>query len=449
MTHQPETVDAIEQPATAGSLGQPEEINSEERSQCAVHALQHTESDGTTYTYATNPLVYSASFIVFLKLFESFSFCGVENTATNFLIGNYNGVWNAGFSPVKASSFVSGASAISCVAPFLGGILADGILGDYWIISAAAAFLYLPGLLLILLTTIPGVLGESFNEVSLFAGMLVLFPLGAGILQSIINVFGAKQFHPVLQCVMLESFFVNFYIAINVGALVGGILTPLLAQTNVTFAYTVPFGAMSLGILVFLLGTKRYVRVQPDGRALSDTFKVLIGSALHVKPFDLSKKSNGGNYDDSFVDGVKRLLAIVPVASLTLPFNIAYSQMITVYVVQGTAMRPLSFIDSSMMINVNAIGVLIAGIFADRYLFPSLSKHGFQIPFAYKFAIGTAIGGLSILFAILVDYWIHFTLKAKGQGISVLWQTFQYLACVKLTFQHHYRLICFRLFHCA
>ena len=370
--------------------------------------------------------MYSASFILLLVLLDRFAFCGIENTQTNYLTGVYSPGWNAGLSPVQASSFVSGSSAISYVAPFLGGILADGIFGDYWSILVATMLLYMPGLLLIVLTTVPGLLGQTFDVATLFAGMLSLYPLGAGILKSVINVFGAKQFHPVLQSSMIESFFVNFYMALNIGALFGGILVPLLAQKDITLAYLLPFAGLALGILVFVQGTKRYVRVRPDSRTLSKTL-LLLGSAVLGKPFYSSKKSNGGPYDDSFVNGVKQLLSVVPVASLTLPFNIAYSQMITVYVVQGSVMRPLSFIDSSMMINVNAVGVLIAGFFVDRYLFPSLSKRGCQIPFAYKFAIGTALGGLSILSAILVDYWIHSAFNNMGQEISVVWQTFQYL----------------------
>ena len=32
-----------------------------------------------------------------------------------------------------------------------------------------------------------------------------------------LSVFGAKQYHPILQSSQIESYYVNFYVAINVG----------------------------------------------------------------------------------------------------------------------------------------------------------------------------------------------------------------------------------------
>ena len=71
-----------------------------------------------------------------------------------------------------------------------------------------------------------------------------------------------------------------------------------------------------------------------------------------------SKKSNGGPILDSFVDGVKRLLIVAPVSALTLPFQIAYNQMSTIFVFQGNAMRTVATVfNSSFMSN------LIASVF--------------------------------------------------------------------------------------
>jgi len=36
-------------------------------------------------------------------------------------------------------------------------------------------------------------------------------------------VFGAKQFHPLLQSSLIEAYYVNFYMCINIGALFGGV----------------------------------------------------------------------------------------------------------------------------------------------------------------------------------------------------------------------------------
>jgi len=141
---------------------------------------------------------------------------------------------------VKASSFVGVSTAIAYTSPFLGGILADGLFGDYMNILVGVILLYLPGLILIALCSYPYLLGTSFNMNALNAGMLVLWPLGAGFIKSVVNVFGAKQFHPKLQSDLIESYYVSFYIVINIGAFLGGIIIPLLAQYDVAAAYTIP-----------------------------------------------------------------------------------------------------------------------------------------------------------------------------------------------------------------
>jgi POT family proton-dependent oligopeptide transporter len=82
------------------------------------------------------------------------------------------------------------------------------------------------------LSTVPHLLGETFNKRLLALGLLILWPAGTGIVKSIVNVFGAKQFHPLLQSSLIESYYVNFYMCINIGALVGGIVVPIVAQVR-------------------------------------------------------------------------------------------------------------------------------------------------------------------------------------------------------------------------
>lgn len=377
---------------------------------------------GSKYKYALKPLFYSTVFILLIEGLERFSYYGIVNTQTPYLVGQYDPDWNANMTSVQASSYVSGSTAIAYSMPFVGGVIADGFMGDYWTVVFGTSILYFPGLLLLALTTIPYLLGPAFSQSALTASMLVLYPMGAGFIKSVVNVFGAKQYHPVLQTDMIEAYYVNFYMAINVGALVGGIMIPLIAQSNVTAAYMIPVGALMLGLLCFLLGTSRYVRVTPRKDVLFKTFQV-IGSPLVCKAPGARKKSRGGTMDDSFVEGVKLLLAVIPITALTIPFNIAYSQMITVFSVQGMAMRNAAFFDSAMMLNFDALSVLIFGFLVGSYLYPYLSKRNIHLAITHKFAIGTFLGGLAIVAALAVDYAIH----SHANQISIMWQIFQYL----------------------
>jgi len=214
--------------------------------------------------------------------------------------------------------------------------------------------------------------------------------------------------------------------SINIGALLGGILIPLLAQVNISVAYTIPACALGLGLLIFLLGTNRYVRPKPQKTALFNTIK-LIGKTAICKPMNDSKKSNGGALDDIFVDGVKHLIAVIPISALIIPFNIAYSQMSTVFIIQGDAMKPAGLFDAAMMNNFDAISVLVFGFLVGTFLYPRLAKRGVHIAITHKFAIGTLLGTLAILCAIFVDYGIHAALDNNNEQLSVFLQIFSYM----------------------
>jgi proton-dependent oligopeptide transporter, POT family len=216
--------------------------------------------------------------------------------------------------------YVSISVAVAYTTPFVGAFLADQILGDYWSILAGTLLFYLPGLLLIALTSVPLLLGEEFNRRALAFGLLFLWPTGTGIVKSIVNVFGAKQFHPLLQSSLIEAYYVKFYMCINVGALIGGVAVPLLAQENVTLAYFLPVAMLLIGILIFLAGSSRYVCQTPD--------VVIFCKSLWRKtkvPAYTPINNSGSDIP---------LSVIARVSLLIVPFSIVYSQMSTTFIVR-------------------------------------------------------------------------------------------------------------------
>jgi POT family proton-dependent oligopeptide transporter len=124
----------------------------------------------------------------------------------------------------------------------------------------AVTCLYLPGLLIIALTTFPGILGSDFNYAALNASFFGLTPIGMGINKACMNACGAKQFHPILQSSVLEQYFVFLYVAVNAGALLGMTVIPVLAQTKLLeLAYLIPVLSLLIGygLLVFVIFSSR------------------------------------------------------------------------------------------------------------------------------------------------------------------------------------------------
>jgi hypothetical protein len=115
-------------------------------------------------------------------------------------------------------------------------------------------------------------------------------------------------------------------------------------------AYSIPFVSMLLGYILFLCMSKRFVKRAPEKTALFNTLKI-IGKQAACKPFDASKQSNGGLLTDHFVDGVKRLLQIIPVALLVLPFYVVYGYR------EGEAMKQVGVFDATLMNNFDSLSV--------------------------------------------------------------------------------------------
>ncbi len=394
-----------------------------------------------SYAHALRPMTYSVVFILLVEMLERFSYYGVSFTQNQYLVNDYNPDWGANMTSVDATSYVSTSTAIAYTIPFVGAIVADGFLGDHLTITLFTVLFYIPGLLLIALSAKPDLLGSEFNMTALTVGLLGLYPVGAGGIKSLVNIFGAKQFHPILQSAQIETYYVRFYTAINIGALVGGLTIPPLCTTVGPFvAYMLPVAALTFGIMLFLLATPRYVRMKPSGRAIVGSVKALCAasacwardsneSSLHLaKPsLDRVKESRGGKYPDLFVDGLRQLAAVVVVTALVVPFNIVYAQMGTTYTTQGMAMQPIGIIDASWMQNADAISVLFFGFIVSTFFYPFLARKGIRIPTSYKFAFGTFSAFLSAGCALIVNSQMKSNWEASQSQVSILWQIPQFL----------------------
>ena len=394
--------------------------------------LRHVDEYGNVSTYALSPMTYSVFFILLVELLERFSFYGLNYTMTSFLTGAYDDLknrsaeeerWNAEMSAIEASSMVSISTAIAYSMPFVGAVLADSFLGDYKAMLVGSLCFYLPGLLLILGSTIPHLWGlETFSRKALCSGLLVFWPVGTGIVKSIVNVFGAKQFHPLLQSALIESYYVKFYMCINIGALIGGFVVPVLAQSDITLAYTCPVVMLLVGIVLFLSGTSRYVRYPPKG----DMFK-----GLNIFGTSASKLTKERKHESDLTGSktTSTMSTILRISALIIPFNIAYSQMATTFIIQGTVMkRAFGWIDAASMNNADAIAVLFFGHYIGSHLYPYLNRKNIKLSTANKFALGSALGAFAIAWALYVEIKIYSQYELDGSKVSILWQTVAYVS---------------------
>ena len=202
---------------------------------------------------------------------------------------------------------------------------------------------------------------------------------------------------------------------INVGALIGGVAVPLMAQRDVTTAYFLPVISLASAIVLFLTGTPRYVRSSP-----STSFLDFFSKKRRKRKVPVYAATNTG-------DPIP-LSVIVRVSLLIVPFCIAYSQMATTFIVQGTVMKKaFGFIDAACMNNADAIAVLLFGSLVGNLFYPWCANRGIKIPTTYKFAIGSMLGASALLWAMLVEQMIHRTYAVTGEKVSIMWQAMSYI----------------------
>jgi dipeptide/tripeptide permease len=283
---------------------------------------------------------------------------------------------------------------------------------------------------------------DNFNHAALAFALLILWPIGTGTVKACVNVFGAKQFHPLLQSSLIERYYVTFYMCINIGSMVGGILIPIVAQHNVTIAYMIPAAGLALGVICFVASSSRFTMTKP-----SRAKRISIGSMCNsVADMCQKLKSNKKSQPEQGHDPEKTafvpfapiikpknsqlsLLSVFKVCSLIIPFNIGYSQMATTFIIQGTVMRPAvsGLMDAASMNNCDAVSVLLFGYLIGQQLYPWLATRGIKICTTHKFALGSSLGAMSLLWALLVERKIHNAYVQDGAAISVLWQIPSYV----------------------
>jgi hypothetical protein len=159
-----------------------------------------------------------------------------------------------------------------------------------------------------------------------------------------------------------------------------------------------------LGVIVFVAGTPRYVASPPRGELFTKDHK---------------KRDTGESIS---------LFTIFRICLLIVPFCVGYNQMPTTFILQGSVMtKAFGFIDVASMNSLDAISVLVFGYLTASHIYPALAKRGIKLATTHKFAIGSSLGALAMVWALIVEQMIHRAYHKDGRQICVLWQAPAYV----------------------
>uniref|UniRef100_A0A7N0T2Y3 Peptide transporter 1 n=2 Tax=Kalanchoe fedtschenkoi TaxID=63787 RepID=A0A7N0T2Y3_KALFE len=331
----------------------------------------------------------ACKFILGNECCERLAFYGMSTNLVNYLADRL------GQGNVTASNNVTNWSGTCYAMPLLGAFLADSYFGRYWTIFIFSIIYVIGMALLTLSASVPGLKpschdgnchANGLQTAAFFVG-LYLIALGTGGIKPCVSSFGADQFDDSDEREMKKksSFFNWFYFSINLGAMIASSVL-VWVQMNVgwDWGFGIPAVAMAIAVAFFFSGSGLYRLQKPGGSPLTRMAQVIVAalrkssilvpddkSRLHETEdmrssitgsrklehtdeltfFDKAAvPSNTDNMKDSpnkwrlctvtQVEELKSFIRLLPIWATGIVFAAVYSQMSTMYVLQGNTMDP-------------------------------------------------------------------------------------------------------------
>lgn len=182
---------------------------------------------------------------------------------------------------------------------------------------------------------------------------LFLIALGSGGIKPCVSAFGGDQFQLPEQMTAFAVYFQLFYAAINAGALLATVVTPILREEVACFGeddcYSLAFGVPAVvtiaSFAIFVSGHPFYVMNEPTGRFIKTIQCISHGLWQRIKVGDTDPKEHWMDhavprYGSSLVKEVKIFLRIL-ILFIPMPmFWALYEQQASRWVFQATRTDP-------------------------------------------------------------------------------------------------------------
>jgi POT family proton-dependent oligopeptide transporter len=304
--------------------------------------------------------------------------------------------------------------------PLVGGILADWFFGKYKVILYVS-ILYAIGNLLLALST---------HNIGLFSVGLIVIAAAAGGIKSCVSANVGDQFDKSNEHLM-SKMYGWFYFTINTGSIVSTLLIPIIYNKyGAELAFGIPGVLMCAATIIFWMGRKKYVRVNPSGPK-RENFMVISYFAI----LQLFKKKDDRtfwvrlgkeqNFSAKSIDGVQAVYRILMVFAFTPIFWALWDQNLAEWVLQAKKLDLnifgyTLFAEQVQTFNpiflVSMIPVMTYGVF------PLVEKMGITPTPLRKIGAGLFLTGITFVIIALLQENID-----QGGHPSVWWQILAYL----------------------
>ncbi|KAM9652959.1 solute carrier family 15 member 1 [Morphnus guianensis] len=408
-----------------------------EQHQFVGAAAAKSKSKGKSPSCLGYPL--SIFFIVINEFCERFSYYGMR--AVLVLYFKYFLQWDDNLSTAIYHTFV----ALCYLTPILGALIADSWLGKFKTIVSLSV-VYTIGQAVMSVSSINDLTDHNRDgspdnvsvHISLSMIGLILIALGTGGIKPCVSAFGGDQFEDH-QEKQRTRFFSIFYLSINAGSLLSTIITPVLRaqecgihskQRCYPLAFGVPAALMAVALVVFIVGSRMYKKVQPQGNIMIQVSRCIgfaIKNRFRHRSKEFPKREHWLDWASEKYD--KRLIAqtkmVLKVLFLYIPlpmFWALFDQQGSRWTLQATTMDG-NFgsiqIQPDQMQTVNPILIIIMVPVVDALVYPLIKKCKINFTPLRKITVGMFLASLAFVAAALVQVQIDKTLPvfpAAGQS---------------------------------
>ncbi|XP_019170498.1 PREDICTED: protein NRT1/ PTR FAMILY 2.13-like [Ipomoea nil] len=229
----------------------------------------------------------SMPFILGTDTFERLGSFGLTANFTVFLLNVFH------LNIVSASNMLNIWSSISNFTPLIGAFISDAYIGKFWTIAIASFAQFLGMVTMTTIVSRPGMLpppctvgspqceGPTRSQLGYLIMGMGFLSIGTGGIRPCSIPFGVDQFDSTTPEGRkgITSFFNWYYMSMTV-VLIICLTVAVYIQENVSWVigFGIPTGLMVIGIGLFFLGMRRYVRVKPEGSVFSSVARVLVAA---------------------------------------------------------------------------------------------------------------------------------------------------------------------------
>jgi proton-dependent oligopeptide transporter, POT family len=397
-------------------------------------------------------------YIIANEACERFSFYGMRNILTPFLVGTLLLDLPAAERPALAKevfhTFVIGVYFF----PLFGGWLSDRFFGKYrtvlWL-----SLVYVAGHVCLALF--------DRQRTGFYTG-LALIAVGSGGIKPLVASFVGDQFTRSNKH-LAKLVFDAFYWTINFGSFFASLLMPVFLRSyGPSVAFGIPGGLMLAATVVFWAGRHKYVNTPPsppdpdsflrvvrtalltrtagDGRpglvvagagallalvALGMTFVLgFVPAFCLALVFMLGFGGAGawlqlerarGAHPDEAVDGVRAVLRILVVFALVTPFWSLFDQKASTWVLQADQMTKPSWFQPAQMQALNPALVMALIPLNNLVIFPALRRLRVDLTALRRMGAGIALTGVAWVAAGAIQLAID-----DGGAVAITWQVLPY-----------------------